>query len=124
MSHDPYLVLGLRPGASQAEIKAAYRRLVLENHPDRQGGTPAAAARFREIVAAYKAVLRRRQEPEASAMPMSQPETSSSELVESKVDLGLLGLFAGLAVAGIGAVVWQANNRAQRQRYRIPRSRP
>jgi len=30
----PYLVLGVKPEASDEEIKAAYRRLVRENHPD------------------------------------------------------------------------------------------
>jgi hypothetical protein len=31
---DPYAVLGLAPGASQAAIKAAWRRLAREHHPD------------------------------------------------------------------------------------------
>ncbi len=31
---DPYEVLGLTSGASDAEVKAAYRRLLRENHPD------------------------------------------------------------------------------------------
>lgn len=31
---DPYCVLGLEPNADIAEIKAAYRRLVREHHPD------------------------------------------------------------------------------------------
>jgi DnaJ like chaperone protein len=32
---DPYLVLGLDPGARDEEVKGAWRRLVAENHPDR-----------------------------------------------------------------------------------------
>lgn len=32
---DPYKVLGIEPEASEAEIKAAYRALMRENHPDR-----------------------------------------------------------------------------------------
>jgi DnaJ like chaperone protein len=31
---DPWYVLGLERGASEAEVKAAYRRLVKEHHPD------------------------------------------------------------------------------------------
>ncbi|HEY4202660.1 MAG TPA: DnaJ family molecular chaperone [Devosiaceae bacterium] len=32
---DPYLVLGLVPGAEQAEVRRVYRQLVAEHHPDR-----------------------------------------------------------------------------------------
>ncbi len=32
---DPYLVLGVTPDASDADLKKAYRRAVTENHPDR-----------------------------------------------------------------------------------------
>lgn len=31
---DPYLILGVEPGADEAAIKAAYRRLARDNHPD------------------------------------------------------------------------------------------
>lgn len=47
-----YRVLGVHPGASPAEIKAAYRRKAHENHPDR-GGCP---AKFRAVVQAYEAL--------------------------------------------------------------------
>ena len=33
--NDPYGVLGVEPGASDDEIKAVYRTLIRENHPDR-----------------------------------------------------------------------------------------
>lgn len=32
--------LGVAPGASDAEVKSAYRRKMAENHPDRHGGDP------------------------------------------------------------------------------------
>lgn len=32
---DPYLVLGIDPGASNEEVKRVYRKLVSENHPDK-----------------------------------------------------------------------------------------
>jgi curved DNA-binding protein CbpA len=56
---DPYAVLGLDPRASQAQIKAAWRRLAREHHPDLTGD-PAAARRatrkMAEINAAYEAI--------------------------------------------------------------------
>ena len=39
---DPYEVLGINQGASQSEIKAAYRELVKKYHPDRYQGNPLA----------------------------------------------------------------------------------
>lgn len=45
-------VLGLLPGASDDEIKAAYRKLALQFHPDRNKDS-GAEARFKEISEAY-----------------------------------------------------------------------
>ena len=49
---DPLRTLGLPPGATQAEIKAAYRRLAKAFHPDTAG--EAAIPRFLAIQAAYE----------------------------------------------------------------------
>jgi curved DNA-binding protein CbpA len=53
---DPHSVLGVAPGASAAAIKAAWRRLAHEHHPDLAGTTAerrAATRRMAEINAAY-----------------------------------------------------------------------
>lgn len=59
-SRDPHVVLGVDAGASQATIKAAWRRLAREHHPDLSAGDPAAARRstrrMAEINAAYQAL--------------------------------------------------------------------
>ncbi len=47
-------VLGLKEGASDAEIKKAYRKLSLKYHPDKDLGNPKAAANFQEISNAYQ----------------------------------------------------------------------
>src|SRR5512140_455865 len=51
---DPYTVLGLEKGATDAEIKKAYRRLARKNHPDVNPGDADAQKRFQEIAAAYE----------------------------------------------------------------------
>jgi len=50
---DPYEVLGVPKGASDAEIKKAFRSLAKKHHPDTKGGDAAAQKRFQEISAAY-----------------------------------------------------------------------
>jgi DnaJ-class molecular chaperone len=48
-----YSTLGLNRGASQDEIKRAYKKLAFEFHPDKNKGNPEAEARFKEISNAY-----------------------------------------------------------------------
>ncbi len=53
MSKSLYTTLELSPGASEAEIKKAYRRLARQYHPD-VNKDPAAEEKFKEINAAYE----------------------------------------------------------------------
>ena len=52
---DPYLTLGVAPGASLNEIKSAYRRLAKKYHPDAAGER--ALPRFLAIQAAYERLV-------------------------------------------------------------------
>src|SRR3990170_3540697 len=53
MAKDYYTVIGVPRGASQEEVKQAYRRLAREYHPDVRKDDPQANERFKEINEAY-----------------------------------------------------------------------
>jgi DnaJ-class molecular chaperone len=52
-ARDPYEVLGVKKDASEADIRAIYRKLAKQFHPDLNPGNKQAEARFKEIGAAY-----------------------------------------------------------------------
>ncbi|MDP3855828.1 molecular chaperone DnaJ [Phenylobacterium sp.] len=50
---DYYDILGVNRGADDAALKASFRKLAMEHHPDRNGGCGEAEGRFKEINEAY-----------------------------------------------------------------------
>ena len=64
---DYYEVLGVEKNAAEAEIKKAYRKLILEYHPDTIAAKGMAdefkeyaTKRFREVQEAYETICRER----------------------------------------------------------------
>ena len=62
---DPYEVLGLARGASDEEIKKAYRALSRKYHPDANVNNPNAAQaeeRFKQVQAAYDQIMKEKEQ--------------------------------------------------------------
>ncbi len=57
---DPYEILGLTPGASDDEVKKAYKSLAKKYHPDVTGNDPKAAEQMQKINAAYDAIMNKK----------------------------------------------------------------
>lgn len=55
---DPYEVLGIPQGASDDEIKAAYRKMAKKYHPDLNGGSAEAEAKMKEVNEAYNILIK------------------------------------------------------------------
>lgn len=77
---DPYLVLGVSPTATQAEITHAYRTRLRAHHPDTRDTPPSNTAEddLRQVLAAY-AVLRdpARRAGYDHATPLEHPRGST-----------------------------------------------
>ncbi len=74
---DPYDVLGVGRGATDAEIRSAYRKLVKLHHPDHNGGSEESEQRFEEVQDAYARIVELRSNGgaprRASAPPPPRP---------------------------------------------------
>jgi len=72
MQKDLYEILGVAKGANDKEIKAAYRRLALKYHPDKNKGDKEAETKFKEINMAYEVLSdnqKRKQYDQFGAVP-------------------------------------------------------
>jgi molecular chaperone DnaJ len=80
---DLYIVLGLAHGATEADIKRAYRRLARRFHPDINPGDRVAEERFRQILDAYETLMdpqrRSRYDAGESVESRDQPPKSGFE---------------------------------------------
>ncbi len=77
---DPYSILGVSPGASDDEIKSAYKKLAKKYHPDVTGNSPEAAAKMQDINAAYDEIMNKKKSYDPfSSYTQNNYGTSSDE---------------------------------------------
>ena len=80
MAFDPYEILGLGPGATEEEIRAAYKEQVARYHPDKHHGNPLeelAAAKIVEINRAYDILTKGVQQRGYGAGESTRPTTTA-----------------------------------------------
>lgn len=70
-----YRLLGLQTGASAADIKASYRRLARQYHPDMNPDKPQAQEKFIEITEAYRVLMQSVSPIRAGTIPKSYSQT-------------------------------------------------
>ena len=80
---DYYEVLGVSKQATPADIKKAYRKLAVANHPDRNPDDKEAEANFKEINEAYEILSDRekRNRKSTKVAPPPPPVTGASSPV-------------------------------------------
>jgi len=88
-TRDPYVVLGVARNAPEAEIRAAYRRLVQLHHPDHNGGSPESAQRFEEVQEAYAEIRRLRASGSTGPAPAGARASSSPPPPDPDLDARL-----------------------------------
>jgi curved DNA-binding protein CbpA len=91
-TRDPYETLGVTPGASDAELRTAYRRLVKLHHPDHNSGSAESAHRFEAVQEAYARIRELREHPASSGAPRTErrvhtpPPPAGDPDVESRLE--------------------------------------
>ena len=98
---DLYEHLGVERTATPRAIHAAYRRLALAHHPDRNGGDPAAAERFKKVHAAYRVLSDRRRRAAYDAS-LSRPAPAYASVLSACMLLAM----APLAMVELSASMW------------------
>src|SRR5258708_2655778 len=81
-SRDPYATLGIQPDTPFNEVKAVYRRLVRELHPDVNPDDPTARERFDAVQNAFEAIRALQASSRKSTAPVKDPLDPTGGLMD------------------------------------------
>lgn len=106
-----YTRLGVPTGATDAEVKSAFRKLALRYHPDRNPDNPEATRHFRLVVESYDAILQGPPPPRTPAhtrpMHPGSPQTAPPPNRPHPVFRPMVeAIPKPLAALDVGDVVW------------------
>lgn len=96
MENNLYEILGVDEKASQEEIKRAYRKLSLQNHPDRNNNSPESTSKFQSISSAYEIIGdedKRRQYDMKSKNPFGMGGMGGPTFFTSNVEIDPADIF-------------------------------
>ena len=119
MAADHYELLGVDPSARHTDVRAAYRRLMREHHPDVRPGDPVAEEMARRLTAAWSVLGRpssratydrqraagRLPPPPVIRQPETGPPAYSPEGTAYRRAFDAASLKVGAAVLMLGAVI-------------------
>lgn len=74
MTDDPYSILGIKPGASEDEIKKAYKKMARKYHPDLNGNSKEAEAMMKKVNEAYDVLINKKSYSSSSSSSSSSTE--------------------------------------------------
>ncbi|HLB40352.1 MAG TPA: DnaJ domain-containing protein, partial [Candidatus Babeliales bacterium] len=77
---DFYDILGVKKTASEAEIKAAYRKLAMQYHPDRNPGDKAAEEKFKEAAQAYEVLSDKEKRQKYDQFGHAGPQSAGQQM--------------------------------------------
>ena len=119
-----YDILGVDKKATPEEIKAAYRKLAMKYHPDRNQGDEAAAEKFKEVNEAHE-TLSDQQKRAAYDYELEHPGMGAlaaavSAALAAQAALKIFRIFsAAFSAAGLAAVARVRNNRASARIFSV-----
>lgn len=108
MMTDPYEVLGLKRGASDEEIKKAYRTLSRKYHPDANINNPNAAQaeeKFKQVQAAYDQIMKEKEQAiPVTEVPMVMVVTATAAM----------GIMAAVVMETVTEIIMAPGRRMRR----------